>query len=74
MNTSGTFAHGHHDIVQSIHYNYNGKRMVTASSDHHLKVYNNKGENDWELVDTWRGHDAEILDVNLTSSSRPLLF
>lgn len=66
MNTFGTFNHGHHDIVQAIHYNFYGNRMLTASSDHHLKVWNKKGEKDWELVDTWRGHDAEIMDVSRT--------
>lgn len=66
MNTFGTFNHGHHDIVQAIHYNFYGNRMLTASSDHHLKVWNKKGAKDWELVDTWRGHDAEIMDVSKT--------
>jgi len=66
MNASGSFAHGHNDIIQSMHYNFHDTRMLTASSDHHLKVWNRKGEKDWALVDTWRGHDAEIMDVSKT--------
>jgi hypothetical protein len=74
MNTSGTFAHGHHDIVQAMHYNFQDTRMLTASSDHHIKVWNRKGEKGWELLDTWRGHDAEIMDVSKPCSVSCLPF
>ncbi len=68
MNTSGSFYHGHQDIVNSIHYNFDGSRIVTASADHRLKVWETKDE-EWQVVDTWRGHDAEVLDVSSPHNS-----
>ena len=48
---------------------YYGKRKVTAGADHRLKVWNKQEAQDgtaiWKLVDTWRAHDAEVLDVSL---------
>lgn len=58
------FSHGHNDLVLAVDFNYYGTRMVTASSDHRLKVWDRKDES-WSLSDTWRGHDAEIVDVSL---------
>ncbi|KAI9873661.1 MAG: epoxide hydrolase, soluble (sEH) [Pleopsidium flavum] len=66
MNDSGSFAHGHHDNPQAVNYNFHGDRLVTGSSDHHLKVWNKQGPGQWQLVDTWRGHDAEIMEVKWT--------
>jgi nucleoporin SEH1 len=57
-----TFEHGHSDLVLAVDFNFYGTRMVTASSDHTLKVYDRKDES-WSLIDTWRAHDAEIVDV-----------
>lgn len=57
-----TFQHGHQDLVLAVDFNLYGDRMVTASSDHRLKVWDKKDEN-WILTDTWRAHDAEIVDV-----------
>ncbi|KZF25452.1 putative nuclear pore protein [Xylona heveae TC161] len=56
------FEHGHQDVVQAADYNFYGNRLVTASSDHRLKVWD-LHDGEWELTDTWRGHDAEIMDV-----------
>ncbi|KAI9821259.1 MAG: epoxide hydrolase, soluble (sEH) [Pycnora praestabilis] len=55
--------HHHEDLVQAVHYNKYGTRLVTGSSDHRLKVWEKNAEGIWILVDTWRGHDAEIMDV-----------
>ena len=63
MNVSGSISHGHHDIIQVIQYNYDGQRVLTGSSDHHVKVWDKRGE-DWQLTDTFRAHDAEIMDVS----------
>ncbi|PVH94537.1 WD40 repeat-like protein [Periconia macrospinosa] len=57
-----TFAHGHHDLVLAVDFNYFGTRMVTASSDHRLKVWDKK-DDAWSLVESWKAHDAEIVDV-----------
>ena len=57
-----TFDHGHNDLVLAVDFNFYGTRMVTASSDHRLKVWDKKDDT-WALIDTWRGHDAEVVDV-----------
>lgn len=59
-----TFNHGHQDLVLAVDFNYYGTRMATASSDHRLRVWDRKDES-WVLVDGWRGHDAEIVDVSV---------
>jgi len=60
------FHHGHQDLVLAVDYNFYGTRMVTASSDHTLKVWDRRDEG-WTLVDTWKAHDAEVTDVSGTS-------
>lgn len=62
------FAHGHQDLVLAIDFNYFGTRMVTASSDHRLKVWDKK-DDAWTLVESWKAHDAEIVDVSYQSSA-----
>ncbi|MBE7180178.1 MAG: hypothetical protein INR71_03045 [Terriglobus roseus] len=57
-----TFDHGHHDLVLAVDFDFYGTRMVTASSDHRLKLWE-KQDDAWTAVDTWRAHDAEIVDV-----------
>lgn len=64
-----TFAHGHQDLVLAVDFNYFGTRMVTASSDHRLKVWDKKDES-WTLVESWKAHDAEIVDVSYLIFSR----
>lgn len=66
MSSERTFQslpHGHHDLVLAADYNFYGTRLVTASSDHRLKVWDKKREL-WELVDSWRAHDAEITEAS----------
>lgn len=58
-----TFNHGHQDLVLAVDFNYFGTRMVTASSDHRLKVWDKKDDS-WTLVESWKAHDAEIVDVS----------
>lgn len=58
-----TFSHGHQDLVLAVDFNYFGTRMVTASSDHRLKIWDKKDEA-WSLVESWKAHDAEITDVS----------
>lgn len=60
-----TFSHGHQDLVLAVDFNYFGTRMVSASSDQRLKVYDKKDDG-WTLVESWRAHDAEIVDVSTT--------
>jgi hypothetical protein len=37
--------------------------MVTASSDHRLKVWDKKDDG-WTVTDVWKAHDAEVTDVS----------
>ena len=64
-----SFNHGHQDLVLAVDYNFYGTRMVTASSDHHLKVWDRKDQ-DWMLVDSWKGHEAEVVGVSM----HPMIF
>jgi nucleoporin SEH1 len=65
--TFQTFSHGHQDLVLAVDFNYFGTRMVTASSDHRLKVWDKKDET-WTLVESWKAHDAEVVDVSVSRS------
>lgn len=58
------FPHGHQDLVLAAAYNFYGDRLATASADHRLKVWEKKGAEGWDLVDSWRGHEAEVTDVS----------
>lgn len=64
MGTNFTdFESGHRDLVTVTKFNFYGNRIVTGSSDHRLKVWDQK-DGQWQLTDTWRAHDAEIRDVS----------
>jgi nucleoporin SEH1 len=65
------FSHGHHDLVLAVDYNFYGTRMVTASSDHRLKVWDRKDDG-WTVTDVWKAHDAEVTDVSLCYETRSL--
>ncbi|KAJ5907638.1 hypothetical protein N7495_000320 [Penicillium taxi] len=56
------FDAGHRDLVAVTKFNFYGNRIVTASSDHRMKVWDLK-DGQWQLLDTWRAHDAEIRDA-----------
>jgi WD40 repeat protein len=56
------FDAGHRDLVTVTRFNFYGNRIVTASSDHRIKVWDQK-DGGWQLIDTWGAHDAEIRDV-----------
>jgi hypothetical protein len=58
-----SFSHRHQDLVLAVDFNYFGTRMVTAGSDHRLKVWDKKDDS-WNLVESWKAHDAEIVDVS----------
>lgn len=65
------FDAGHRDLVTVTKFNFYGNRIVTASSDHRLKVWDLK-DGEWQLLDTWRAHDAEVRDVR-SAETRILL-
>ncbi|KAL5361038.1 nuclear pore protein [Aspergillus floccosus] len=63
MSTGFTeFDAGHRDLVTVTKFNFYGNRIVTASSDHRMKVWDQKN-GEWQLIDTWRAHDGEIRDA-----------
>ena len=47
--------------------NVSGDRLAVALSDHRLRVCSRGKDlaSEWELLDEWRAHDAEILDASL---------
>lgn len=66
------FESGHRDLVTVTKFNFYGNRIVTGSSDHRLKVWDQK-DGQWQLTDTWRAHDAEIRDVSATTPAKVFL-
>lgn len=69
MSGFADFDAGHRDLVTVTKFNFYGNRIVTASSDHRMKVWDQK-DGEWQLIDTWRAHDAEIRDVSKTMFPR----
>ena len=65
MSTHGFqgLAHDSNDVVLALHFNDRGDRLVSGSADHRIRVMKLVGEDEWNLVDVWRGHDGEVLDV-----------
>lgn len=56
--------HGHQDLVLAVDSNWYGTRMVTASSDHRLRVWDRHDKTGiWSQTDVWSAHDAEVTDV-----------
>lgn len=57
-------SHGHQDLILALDYNLYGNRMVTASSDHRLRVWDRDDKTGlWAVIDAWTAHDAEITEV-----------
>lgn len=52
------------DLVLAIDYNAHGTRLVTASADRRIRVYDLNEESELSLTDTWSAHDAIILAVS----------
>lgn len=58
-----SFEHAAADIVLAASFNAAGTRAALCSADHKIRVYSINAEKEWSLMDQFRGHDAEILDV-----------
>lgn len=64
MTSFADFPSGHQDAVTVTRFNFYGNRILTASSDHHVKVWDQDPKSsEWTLTDTWRAHDAEVRDA-----------
>lgn len=71
MDNIDQFEPGHDDRVTVVHTNFDGTRILTASLDHRIKVWDrdpNTGKR--TLIETFTAHDADIRDV---SALRPVL-
>lgn len=64
MTRAEEFEPGHADRVTVLHINYTSSRILTASADHRIKVWERDSETGHQtLTDTWTAHDADIRDV-----------
>ena len=59
--------HGANDIILAATFNHQGTRIALCSADHKIRVFDLSAKNDWHLIDQWRGHDAAVLDVIVSS-------
>lgn len=50
------------ELILAQDVNFYGDKIVTATADHRMKVWIERDEA-WELLDSWRPHNAEITDV-----------
>lgn len=55
-----TFKYDNFDLVLTVDYNARGNRLVTASADHKIQVYDLDEEGTLCLTDRWTAHDASI--------------
>ncbi|KIX93528.1 uncharacterized protein Z520_10706 [Fonsecaea multimorphosa CBS 102226] len=64
MAKSSAFDPGHHDRVTVLHTNFNGTRILTASIDHRIKVWErNPKTGERTLLDTFTAHDSDVRDA-----------
>ncbi|EXJ93904.1 hypothetical protein A1O1_02297 [Capronia coronata CBS 617.96] len=64
MGKAEVFDPGHSDRVTVVHANFNGTRILTASIDHRIKVWDrNVKTGERTLVDTFTAHDSDIRDA-----------
>ena len=52
------------DLVLAVDYNARGTRLVTASADHKIRVYDLNEEGSLCHIDGWTAHDASISAVS----------
>ncbi len=64
MGQTEEFEPAHDDRVTALHVNYDGSRILTASIDHRVKVWNvDRKTGERTLIDTFTAHDADIRDA-----------
>lgn len=54
------FIAGHKDLLTNISFDFYGNRMATSGADHTVKVFE-RVDGNWELVDSWRAHEAPVV-------------
>ena len=65
--------HGAADLVLAAAFSPSGTRIALCSADHKIRVFDLDEDKNWSLLDQWRGHDAEVLDVSSSQSFSLLL-
>lgn len=60
--------HGASDVVLAAAFNQSGTRITLGSADHKIRVFDVDTKSNWNLIDQWRGHDAEVLDASFLLS------
>ena len=58
-----SFEHAAADIILAASFDAAGTKVAICSADHKIRVYSISQSKVWNLLDRFRGHDAEILDV-----------
>lgn len=58
-----SFEHAAADIILAAGFDAAGTKVALCSADHKIRVYIISQDKDWILLDRFRGHDAEVLDV-----------
>lgn len=62
------FDSGHEDLIHDVAYDFYGRHVASCSSDQHIKVFRlEKETGDWQLSDSWRGHDSSIVALDWAS-------
>lgn len=64
MDEIDQFEPAHEDRVTVLSTNFDGTRILTASTDHRIKVWSRDGNTgERKLLETFTAHDADIRDV-----------
>ncbi|GAV56380.1 hypothetical protein ZYGR_0BB01570 [Zygosaccharomyces rouxii] len=62
------FDSGHEDLIHDVAYDFYGRHVASCSSDQHIKVFRlEKETGEWQLSDSWRGHDSSIVSLDWAS-------
>ena len=71
-------SHANTEVVLAADFNRTGTRLATGSADHRIRVFElnedetsddgdsedeDGGGGQWELIEEWRAHNAEVSDV-----------
>ena len=65
-----SFEHAAADIILAASFDALGSRVAVCSADHRIRVYSINQDRAWTLLDQFRGHDGEVLDVCFTFAIR----
>ena len=69
MDDIDQFEPAHEDRVTVLDANFDGTRLLTASTDHRVKVWSRDPKTgERKLIETFTAHDADIRDVRTRGS------